>query len=264
VEGKMNFSRRLDTTKIFVLALITIVLTTSSASAKPVYVEGKDMGEIMDNAFHKFVENAINDKPISIVCEKNMCDYSDAKSLESRPGAPIPEACCVDEYQESAYTPDAVGWNTLAKAWNVPSAPPVNAGQVLFFFDGKEDGNPLTIYQPVLDWNWGGTGRWQIASWCVGGCYAGRNWNSTFLNVDVGDTIFGSIQYSSGHWNTNAWDVQKQIATGLSISDTRPFTYENLDALESYYLTACNQFSGPVTFNPYAYAGFPPIPTLNP
>ncbi len=244
--------------KILILALVLIVLnTSSSAYAKPVYVDGKDMPEIMKNAFNIFEKYATHDRPISVVCKLNICEYDLATNESGKEhGKPIP---FTDGWQESVWSSDSSGTSTVAKAWYVPSAPPVNAGQVIFFFDGKEGGNPLTILQPVLDWNWGGSGRWQIASWYVGS----QNYRSSFLNVDVGDTIFGSVALDQwNHWTIYAWDVQKQIATGIGTQDSNPYNWR-LEALETYYVNACNQYSGASTFNPYAYAGFPVIPTLD-
>lgn len=52
--------------------------------------------------------------------------------------------------------------------WDVPKFPPApNSNTVDFLFNAIEPDDGSMIIQPVLEWNWGGSGRWTAAAWYV-------------------------------------------------------------------------------------------------
>jgi len=132
----------------------------------------------------------------------------------------------------------------------VPPNPSANSAQVLFYFIGVENmnsGSGVTILQPVLTWGNGLTG-WSFASWNC--CPSGQAHESTPLQgFSAGATISGTIQFLS---SVNNWEILSTVngkTTNLTVADaSREFNWADV-TLETYSVTACNQFpNGPMTF----------------
>jgi len=134
----------------------------------------------------------------------------------------------------------------------VPPNPPsgTSTSQVLFYFIGIENMNSgagVSILQPVLTWGNGLTG-WSFASWNC--CPSGQAHESTPLQgFSAGATISGTIQYLS---SVNNWEILSIVngkTTNLTVADAnREFNWADV-TLETYSVTACNQFpNGPMKF----------------
>jgi len=130
----------------------------------------------------------------------------------------------------------------------VPSDPPVNNGQVLFYFIGIENLNSavVTILQPVLTYNNGITG-WNMASWNC--CPNGEAWESSSISgLATGDVLHGKIKVES----TNAHVTSKVIskadgsAAGETVTLTVATNSRNFDwmdvTLEVYGVSNCEEF----------------------
>jgi len=249
--------------------------------SQSVHIDGQDMSEIMNNAVRNFREKNGYNISFTVVCELklNECQYGKAVEQQIVKGTDgvrrikgttgingiVPYS---DGWHEWVSSADSSGTSPVGEAWNVPTAPPAGgAGQVLFFFNGKDDNRDGGQYldpllQPVLEWNNGGSNRWQIRSWWIFDDNSGLI-NSSLLDVDVGDTIFGEVHLDAwNHWVVLTWDEQKGIGTGIGTTETN-FLYRKIEVLETYYVTSCNQLSGSATFYPQAYNDLPLLPVLN-
>jgi len=139
---------------------------------------------------------------------------------------------------------------SFSGTYTVPSTPTEN-GQTLFYFIGIENMNntgPVSILQPVLQYNQGGYPGWSLASWNC--CPQGQTFeSSTLTGLQSGDTLNGVVdQSSSSNWTiTSTWNGQ--VATLTVPVAARNFTWCDV-TLETYNVTNCAQFpSGPMTFS---------------
>jgi hypothetical protein len=113
--------------------------------------------------------------------------------------------------------PPAIGY--YSGQWKVPGNPSSNDGQVIYLFNGLENGyltNP--IIQPVLQWGnnglYGGN-YWTFASWAYlsGSDYA----YSPPQGALVGDLMIGLMQAQSGSCNSSGscnWNIATEDADG--------------------------------------------------
>lgn len=114
--------------------------------------------------------------------------------------------------------------------WNVPSSPPdPDPNAIDFLFTGIQPGMGYLIIQPVLEWNWGGSGRWTAAAWYASDIGV----RSTPINVNVGETIYGDMMYT--YYNVqpyNSWIIYiRDENTGSSTSlSTNTLGTSNLGA----------------------------------
>jgi hypothetical protein len=146
----------------------------------------------------------------------------------------------------SAYTP-AVEW--LSATWAVPTAPPSNIGQTLYFFPGLERAvNADTILQPVLAWN----GLYAPAGWAIYSWNCCRNGNtiySTPVAASSGETISGyawGTNCDPGTGVCNNWQIRASSTYSSSTLSTDAYG-EALGwvfggAVEIYNVTSCNQY----------------------
>jgi hypothetical protein len=167
--------------------------------------------------------------------------------------------------------PEVVGWienasittgsstksyGALIALWTVPPQPTKNDGQTLYFFPGFEDINSVqSILQPVLGWF---GGQWTIASWNC--CLNNIVTTSPFVNVAVGDEIYGSITsacspgtLSCATWNVLSLDMSTGESTtlGSTPSEGQVFNWAFGAVMEPYYVISCDDYppNGRVTFN---------------
>jgi hypothetical protein len=156
---------------------------------------------------------------------------------------------------------EASNWNApsalgvLSANFPVPSAPTSN-GATIFFFPGSEPGDGSTILQPVLQYGssaGGGGNYWAAASWFC--CPAGWSNYSPLINVNVGDTILGTMTAtcsgSSCNWSIVTSDTTSGTSTTLSAANvTSPFTWDFGGVLESYSVGDCSQYpaAGTIAF----------------
>src|ERR1017187_6783175 len=130
-------------------------------------------------------------------------------------------------------------YGELNATWIVPPAPTSNDGQTVFFFPGMQDASQdKTILQPVLGWV---GGQWSIASWNC--CTNGVTTGSTPVNVNAGDSIYGTIKdtcnagaLSCAGWNITTKDVNSGKSTSLTNSTSygQTFDWAFSGALEVY------------------------------
>jgi hypothetical protein len=157
--------------------------------------------------------------------------------------------------------------------WMVPPAPPVNDGQLLFYFPSVQ--NDQYIVQPVLQWGvsaLGGGAFWAVANWCVMGNGSGgvTKFHTALTRVNVGDELYGSVsmQYANSTkqtWNTSITDASTGYSANVTgdILDVSPFNNAEAGVLEAYGIVSCNDFpngsagwtyfSQPVTYQGNSY-----------
>jgi len=139
----------------------------------------------------------------------------------------------------------------LTANWTVPPAPTSDDGQTVFLFPGMEDfATDATIIQPVLGWNAGFFGtNWSIASWNC--CPKGTTNHSTPVEVNSGDTIFGTIKStcSAGTKSCSKWNITTEdqtISKSTTLSETpsegQTFTWAQGGALEVYEIVQCSDY----------------------
>lgn len=153
----------------------------------------------------------------------------------------------------------------ISASWTVPRAPTNAGAQVLYFFPGIEPPSYTLIVQPVLGWM---SGNWSISSWAC--CFDGHVSYSTFVNVNVGDTINGITSGSNcsaasgvcSTWTTTTTDATTGQSTtfvadpsdGMGV--TSPMTWAVSGAMEVYKIDTCDQYSPDqmITFRSVALA----------
>ncbi len=142
----------------------------------------------------------------------------------------------------------STAYGALVATWTVPPAPTANDGQVLFFFPGLEDidSTSTSILQPVMSWS---GGQWAITSWNC--CLSGITTSSPGVNVNSGDTIYGSITstcpagtVSCATWNVLSVDLTTGDNTilGATPSDGQVFNWAFGGVLEVYYIVSCQDY----------------------
>jgi hypothetical protein len=109
---------------------------------------------------------------------------------------------------------------------------------------------------------WTGKGPWNISSWNC--CLSGTTDQSTPVNVNVGDVIYGTITSTckSGSSSCATWNVlSEDKTTGKSTtlantpSDTQVWNWAFGAVLESYSITSCKQYpaAGTISFSTTLY-----------
>ncbi|WAI01440.1 hypothetical protein [Methanogenium organophilum] len=132
--------------------------------------------------------------------------------------------------------------------WETPSSPSSQSDSVIFLFNAVEPSNAHGIVQPVLEWNRHAYRDWTGAAWYVP--YQQQGYFSEPIDVDVGDTIKGTLGWNSGisKWNIIFNDLDAGTST-MSFSDcvgcqdVAVFT-----ALEGYNVDADSEVPGDTTF----------------
>ena len=156
--------------------------------------------------------------------------------------------------------PDFTGWleaskdqnlddvNYFRAYWKVPSEPANPADDVVtFLFNAIEPYGESGIIQPVLEWNQAGSDRWTGAAWYgANGIY----FHSTRINVDVGDTIQGTMTWDNTNqrWYIGFKDVTDDNLVSIYSSS---FDNENVDVfttLEGYRVSVNDDLPGDTTF----------------
>ena len=141
-------------------------------------------------------------------------------------------------------------WSEIDATWHVPAAPAAlySSTQVYFTFPGVE---ATYISQPVLAYGFaGGTSPyggnfWTVAAWH---CNSGSDCkHGPPITVSVGDSLVGTVSSSncvsgSCTWTIVGKDVTKGTQSSFSIAGTNDLSVAVGGAVETYNLTACNQF----------------------
>jgi hypothetical protein len=158
---------------------------------------------------------------------------------------------------------NASGFSYLNGTWVVPKAPPSNDGQVLYLWNGLEPRDTSCVIQPVLGWNAFDDNAWTITSWiCCSGTSTGCYYSNP-VDVNVGDTIQGTMTLQNGNWNIDTADVSIGESTQLIVSNTlaagatnnAPQT-QSYFLLETYFVPNCEGYSAsnPMTYSNSIYA----------
>lgn len=135
---------------------------------------------------------------------------------------------------------------SLSNSWIVPEDPTRKSNQILYYWNGVEDGGSSGgsgVLQPVLQWTSGG---WGIKSWYVG---AGGTVTSNLVAVRPGDKILGSMVHD-GSWTVTGQAEGGSPATLKYSRQTLTFTYA-YEVLEAYSVGSyCSMYdrTGGVTF----------------
>lgn len=143
-------------------------------------------------------------------------------------------------------------FDRIEAEWEVPANPPTTGDSFsLFTFPALQNCNsgwscsPF-ILQPVLQWNYDGSGRWEIANW-YGSNSDGyvRNYP---LGVSAGDTIYGEIEQDGDDWLLGVWNLDSGSGRSLRYSDSEySFTHVFM-TLESVEYS-CNWIPDSVYFD---------------
>ena len=170
----------------------------------------------------------------------------------------------INSWVEDIDTTSTSSYGELTSTFTVPTAPTTKASQTVYFFPGFQDtnasGSDISILQPVLTWT--GKGPWNISSWNC--CLSGTADQSTPVNVNVGDTIYGTITSTckSGSTSCATWNVlSEDKTTGKSTtlantpSDGQTWNWGFGAVLESYSVTTCKDFpaAGTISFSTTLY-----------
>jgi hypothetical protein len=141
------------------------------------------------------------------------------------------------------------GWfSREGSNWDVPETPVGTYGSsdVYFSFPGVQSAS--FILQPVLSYGYASTygGQfWALASWR---CNNGSDCtHSTAIDASAGDYLLGIVQSASCsggncEWTVTTEDVTTATTTTLTVSDTDAYSLAVGGAIETYGLTACNQY----------------------
>lgn len=150
--------------------------------------------------------------------------------------------CCGGEYSE------------LRATFTVPSEPPNENAQVMFYFPAFQSGDgDNKILQPVLQWGNGDSSWWEIAAWW-GPDSDGKYHHGATPAADVSDELWGYIDGPSskpGEWYieiyNNTTGEYSDIFTD-SIDDTFEHAYTALEA-GNYSWGECNELPDDITFH---------------
>ncbi|MGD0080192.1 MAG: IPT/TIG domain-containing protein, partial [Methanoregula sp.] len=151
--------------------------------------------------------------------------------------------------------------------WNVPVSPPSPQWDTVdFLFNAIEPAlTGASIVQPVLEWNWGGSGTWTGRAWYVDSS-GGYHTNPIYLSN--GQTIQGTLSWdnSINMWNITIADLQNRQSETIFSSDN-PVTTTNLAAfctLEAYNVNDNTDMPGSTTFYNMSFSDINNVPVVFP
>ena len=160
----------------------------------------------------------------------------------------------INGWLEAVWVVSSSSYSEISATWPVPPMPTSNDGQVLYFFPGFEDSNDvISIVQPVLQWGdngYFGGAYWTFASWNC--CINGTTWYSSPIDVNVGDTLQGTISPTCkakkvkycATWNVLSEDVTTGKSTTLkkTPADGQIWNWAFGAVSEDYGLVQCSDF----------------------
>ncbi len=130
--------------------------------------------------------------------------------------------------------------------WKVPRDPPAAGDNITnYLFNGIEVYYGLAIIQPVLEWNFNGSGGWTCAAWHA---WSSGGFRADSISASCGDTLYGNMI-----WNGEEWDISIRNATTGESSCllSGMFGNENLYvfcALEGYNISGDGDVPGDTVF----------------
>ena len=131
----------------------------------------------------------------------------------------------------------------FSTTWVVPVGPPEDDGQVIFLFNGIQNGT--MIYQPVLQWGVslaGGENHWTVASWYADGP-GGPAFHTDLVPVAAGQTLIGLMQLTgSGPFGFSyTCEFQGIPNTKLPITNVNELR-DCVQTLEAYGVQQCSDY----------------------
>lgn len=180
---------------------------------------------------------------------------SDASQVKERPQAkPVSHSPppSVEGWQARGAMSFPDGFGSLACEFDVPVDPPNGQEAVVFWFPGFQDSaSSGPILQPVLQWNWGDSSGWEIASWW-GPDNNGDFHHSPRVDCTEGERIQGIVradEYSiPTDWYISTENRDRDIATS-TLTNSLGFELDwACVALEAYNNNECSDLSGMVDF----------------
>jgi len=143
--------------------------------------------------------------------------------------------------------PGSTAVTSLKNTWIVPEDPTSKGDQILYYWNGIEDGDRTGgsgVLQPVLEWRQ--SSGWGIKSWYVG---AGGTVTSNLVAVKPGDKIIGTMDNDGKGWTCTG---QAQDGSPAVLKYSKPMTFAfAYEVLEAYSVgSSCSMYdkSGGVTF----------------
>ena len=153
---------------------------------------------------------------------------------------------------------DATSVTALSNQWKVPPNPTKNNNQVLYYWNGVEDGGSsggTGVLQPVLQFGQSTPNAWGIKSWYVG---SGGTVTSPVVKLKTGDIVTGKMaQQLDGSWicigvaEFNSGNWSKASTLHYTGTNEKKFTYAYTAVLEAYHVyTDASEYpsSGSVAF----------------
>jgi hypothetical protein len=143
-----------------------------------------------------------------------------------------------------AWTKHEAGFGRYESTLRVPCTPLSHDGRVVFFYFpafqsySGNDGSNGYILQPVLSWNWGGSGRWEIGTWSGSSKHGFKH--SELVPVSPGDELRAVIQRPDslpGRWylemrNLTTGDVA--VSESHRLDQRFRYTYLTMEANRAY------------------------------
>ena len=143
-----------------------------------------------------------------------------------------------------AWAKHETGLGRYESTLRVPCTPGSHDGRVVFFYFpafqsySGDDGGRGYILQPVLSWNWGGSGRWEIATWSGSSEHGFKH--SELVPVSPGDRLRAVIQRPDslpGKWylemrNLTTGDVA--VSNSHRLDQRFRYTYLTMEANRVY------------------------------
>ncbi|SFL55396.1 hypothetical protein SAMN04487950_4188 [Halogranum rubrum] len=158
-----------------------------------------------------------------------------------------------------AWAKHDAGFGRYESTLHVPCAPLDHDGRIVFFYfpafqsySGRGGRNGY-ILQPVLAWNWGGSGQWEIGTWS--GSSAHGFTHSKLVSVSPGDELRAVIQRPDslpGEWylemrNTTTGEVT--VSHSHRLDQRFRYTYLTMEANRAYDPNNCSYLPGGTLFD---------------
>jgi hypothetical protein len=235
--------------KVSLLAMVLAVGSNSAFAAPPPGVPN----EYVPTPFGWYhpscvVELATSDGTVAtplldLESDVGDCDYAHFTLKSAIDTDSLPPPSAADGWDAAAAIVFASNiWTTWVSGdWGVPSEPLDQKGQLIYIFNGMENGgNPNIILQPVLRWVGDGS-HWTMANWAVQG--KSKLAKSSDQRVYPGDIIGGYV-YGNGSGNYSvAYNLNGAYGNSLSVvvPTDNPMSIAIGGTIETYGVNNCNE-----------------------
>ena len=147
--------------------------------------------------------------------------------------------------ESASYTSSNIGYFRVDSA--VPSSPPNPGSNIIdYIWNGFESSDGTDIIQPVLEYNYGGSGAWTCAAWCG---FDGVFTRATPCSASVNNELFYAMTYGSGQWLVQ---IYNETTSQSSYLYTSGIGYQNLPTLlvlEGININSNNDVCGDIYFH---------------